>query len=197
MCGRTDSLEEKLIERKTVHNGKILTLNVDRVALPGGGVATREVVLHPGAAAVVALDDAGNVLLVEQYRYPAGATLLEIPAGKLDPGEDPLGCARRELGEEAGVTARDWERLGSFFTSPGFSSEVIHVFLASGLEPVRPGEALPDDDELLRVEHVPLADARDLISNGRIRDAKTVAGLLLAMDRGAFEAPRAAGRGGR
>ena len=176
------SLEEKLVERRTVYCGKILTVNVDRVSLPDGMQATREVVLHAGAAAIVAVDDSGDVLLVEQYRYAVGSALLEIPAGKMDAGEDPMECARRELGEEAGVKARNWEMLGSFFTSPGFSSEVIHVFMATGLEPVDPGEARADDDELLRVLRVPLAGVRDLITSGLVRDAKTVAGLLLALE---------------
>ncbi|MGE5485204.1 MAG: NUDIX hydrolase [Ignavibacteriales bacterium] len=174
------SLEEKTVRSTTVFSGRVLTLRVDRVQLPGGREAERELVIHPGASAVVAVDGAGEVLLVEQYRYPAGTVLLEIPAGKLDGHETPVECARRELLEETGTSAASWTPLGAVFTTPGFSNEVIHLFLATGLEHC-PG-AQPDADEVLRVRRVPVEDAVGMIRRGEIRDAKTIVGLLRALE---------------
>ena len=120
---------------RSVYKGKVLKLNVERVKLPNGAVVELEVAHHPGGAAVVALDADGRVCLLRQYRHAAGGWITELPAGKIDNREPPLECARRELAEEAGVTARYWKRLGQFFSSPGVFTEVIHVFLARGLAP--------------------------------------------------------------
>ncbi len=168
---------EETLERRTVFEGKVVRLYLDRVLLPDGREAEREVVLHRGAVGMVALDGEGHVFLVKQYRHAPGERLVEIPAGKLDAGEDPLECARRELLEEVGCAAESWHRLASFYTSPGFSDEVLHLYLARGLTR---GEAAPDEDEFLEVMRVPLEDALAMVARGEIRDSKTVAGLALA-----------------
>lgn len=165
------------LERKTIFEGKVLRLYLDKVRLPNGAEAEREVVLHRGAVAMVALDEAGEVFLVRQFRHATATDLVEIPAGKLADGEDPGECARRELMEEIGYDAEDWTRLASFYTSPGFSDEMLHLFLARGLNPA---EAEADEDEFLEVLRLPLAEAMSMVSRGEIEDAKTVAGLALA-----------------
>lgn len=168
---------------ENVHNvfrGRVLTLNLEQVRLPNGRVAELEIAHHPGGAAVVAIDADGRVCLLRQFRHAAGGWLTELPAGKLDGGEPPLECARRELAEEAGVSARRWDKLGEFFSSPGVLTEVIHLFLARDLEPA---DASPEDHEVLEAGWVPLAEAMDLAASGRLQDAKSVIGLLWARER--------------
>jgi ADP-ribose pyrophosphatase len=165
---------------RTVFKGRVLTLNLEQVRLPNGRVAELEIAHHPGGAAVVAIDAEGRVCLLRQFRHAAGGWLTELPAGKLDGGEPPLECARRELAEEAGVSARRWEKLGEFFSSPGVLTEVIHIFLAQDLAPA---EASPEDHEVLEASWVPLAEAMDLAASGRLQDAKSVIGLLWARER--------------
>ena len=165
---------------RNVFRGRVLTLNLEQVRLPNGRVAELEIAHHPGGAAVVAIDAEGRVCLLRQFRHAAGGWLTELPAGKLDGGEPPLECARRELAEEAGVSARRWEKLGEFFSSPGVLTEVIHLFLARDLEPA---DASPEDHEVLEVTWVPLRDAVDLAASGQLRDAKSLIGLLWARER--------------
>ena len=165
---------------RNVFRGRVLTLNLEQVRLPNGRVAELEIAHHPGGAAVVAIDAEGRVCLLRQFRHAAGGWLTELPAGKLDGGEPPLECARRELAEEAGVSARRWEKLGEFFSSPGVLTEVIHLFLARDLEPA---DASPEDHEVLEVTWVPLRDAVDLAASGQLQDAKSLIGLLWARDR--------------
>lgn len=165
---------------RNVFTGRVLTLNLEQVRLPNGQVAELEIAHHPGGAAVVALDAEGRVCLLRQFRHAAGGWLTELPAGKLDGGEPPLECARRELAEEAGVSARRWEKLGEFFSSPGVLTEVIHLFLARDLEPA---DASPEDHEVLEVTWVPLREAVDLAASGRLQDAKSIIGLLWARAR--------------
>ena len=165
---------------RNVFTGRVLTLNHEKVRLPNGQVAELEIAHHPGGAAVVAVDAEGRVCLLRQFRHAAGGWLTELPAGKLDGGEPPLECARRELAEEAGVSAGRWEKLGEFFSSPGVLTEVIHLFLARDLEPA---DASPEDHEVLEVTWVPLRDALDLAASGRLQDAKSVIGLLWARER--------------
>lgn len=165
---------------RNVFTGRVLTLNLEQVRLPNGQVAELEIAHHPGGAAVVAIDAEGRVCLLRQFRHAAGGWLTELPAGKLDGGEPPLECARRELAEEAGVSARQWEKLGEFFSSPGVLTEVIHLFLAQDLEPA---DASPEDHEVLEATWVPLQDAIDLAASGRLQDAKSVIGLLWARER--------------
>lgn len=174
-------LEEKCLRREVVFDGKLLKVRADRVRLPNGGESVREVVAHPGAVAMVPLTDEGKVIFVRQWRYPAGKALLEIPAGTLEPDEEPLACAARELAEEIGRRPKHLEPLGSFFLAPGYSSERIHLFLATGLQPA---EAEADADETIEVEEIPLDDAVAMAADGRLEDAKSIAGVLLAAKRG-------------
>jgi ADP-ribose pyrophosphatase len=171
------SREHETLERRAIFEGKVLRVYLDRVRLPNGKEAEREVVLHWGAVAMVALDEDGGVFLVRQYRHAPGKDLVEIPAGKLAEGEEPLQCARRELMEEIGYGAVEWTKLASFYTSPGFSDEMLHLYLARDLIP---GKAEPDEDEFLEIMHVPLDEAMSMVSRGEIEDSKTIAGLSLA-----------------
>jgi ADP-ribose pyrophosphatase len=165
------------LERKTVFRGKVVRLYVDRVKLPNGQEAEREVIEHSGAVGMVAVDDEGWTYLVRQFRHAAGQELIEIPAGKLSPGEEPFETAQRELMEEIGFKAHDWLELSSFYTSPGFTNEMLYLYLARQLEGA---QAKPDEDEFLEVIHLPLSEALAMVSGDRIRDAKSVAGLALA-----------------
>jgi ADP-ribose pyrophosphatase len=163
-----------VISSRSVYEGKIVNLRVDEIALPQGGTATREVVEHPGAVVIAAVDDSGQVYLVSQYRHAVGRNLLELPAGALEDGEEPLFAAQRELGEEAGLAAQEWIALGCFYSSPGFANERLYAFLAQGLSAV---ESTPDFDEDLTVVKYPLDDL--LRHLAEITDAKTLATLLL------------------
>lgn len=160
-----------------IYAGRIVTLFVEDVVLPGGGVVTLEVVRHPGAAAIVALDAARQVTLLRQFRHAAGGEIWEIPAGTLSPGEAPEACARRELREETGLSARRWTPLGSILTTPGFCDERIHLFIAEELEE---GSQALDADEVLSVVQMPLAQALAMAAGGEIADAKSIAALYRA-----------------
>jgi ADP-ribose pyrophosphatase len=170
--------EERIRGRRVFH-GRVLDLYVDRVRLARGHEATREVVRHPGAVAVVPITNDGDVVLVRQFRYAVGANLLELPAGTLAPGERPLACARRELAEETGHVARRWQRLTRFFSAPGFCDEVLHCYLAMDVRGTRVPQ--PEEDEAIAVVTLPLAEALDLVERGTIRDSKSIIGLLLAV----------------
>lgn len=161
---------------RDVFRGRIVHLVVEDVALPNGHVAPLEIVRHPGAAAVAALDGDARVTLLRQYRHAAGGWLWEVPAGKLDPGEAPIACAARELKEEAGLSAGKLAHVGSIVTCPGFCDEVIHLFIATELSavPMR----LEADEVIDAVERVPLRKALDMVRGGEIRDAKTIAALV-------------------
>lgn len=182
------------MERKTVYEGRVLNLHLDRVRLPDGQEARREVVEHPGAAAIVALDEEGRVILVSQYRYTVGETLWEIPAGRIDRGEDPLTCARRELEEETGYRAESWEEMATFYSSPGFTTEQMHVFLARGLSHVG---ARQEEDEFIRVKAVAVGEALAGVQEGRFRDAKTIVGLWALAHRLAVPGGSGSPPGGR
>lgn len=172
------------IESRTVFEGRLLTVAVERVRLPDGTTVERELVRHPGAAGVLPLfrgpdgdDRSPSVLLVRQHRHAAGRELWEIPAGTLEPGEDPRSCAIRELEEEAGLRAGELRRLGAVHTSPGFTDERIHLFLAVDPEP---GRASPEPEETIRAERMPLAAALEMVEAGEVEDAKSATALLLA-----------------
>lgn len=170
-----NKLREKCLKSERIYAGKILNLRRDIVQLPNGREASREVVEHSGAVAIVALEPDGRVYLVKQYRYPIGKITIEIPAGKLNGGEDPLACARRELMEEIGVAPGRLHPLFTFYTTPGFSNEIMYLFLATDLSPQK-SEA--DEDEFLEVLCLPLDEALEKIRTGEIMDAKTIVGLL-------------------
>ncbi|WP_340024563.1 NUDIX hydrolase [Paenibacillus sp. FSL K6-1096] len=164
------ALDEETLSTKPIFDGHIISLQVDTVKLPDGKTATREVVKHPGAVAVLALNQ-GKMLVVEQYRQPMHRTEVEIPAGKLDPGEDPLTAAGRELQEETGFHSGGLTLLKSFYTSPGFADEIIHLYVT---EDAQPGEMSLDEDEFLEVSELTLEEAYQYIADGRIADAKTM-----------------------
>lgn len=162
---------------KHIYQGRVVVLNVDTVVLPNGVTVDLEVIRHPGASAVVPLKDDGTVILIRQFRHAAGGFIYEIPAGKLNQGEDPLHCAERELEEEVGYRAVRFQLLSSIFTAPGFTDEVIHVYLGTGLTV---GRQQLDRDEVLEVVHMPITKAIEMIHSGEIRDAKTIVGLQSA-----------------
>jgi len=170
----TPPSEEQLLERHEIFTGKILRLVVDRVGFPDGSIASRELVFHPGAAAILPTLPDGRILLVSQYRHPALASLWEIPAGKLKPGEDTLACAKRELLEETGYAAAKWEEVMSFYSSPGFTDERITLFRACVLNKV--SEPRLGEIESLRV--IGLDETRRLVADGTICDAKTILAIL-------------------
>lgn len=171
-------LRETPVSRERIFDGKVIDVEKWTVRLPDGALAPREIVLHRGAAAVVAVDDTGFVTLVRQHRVAVGEVTLEIPAGKLDaPGEDPLVCAKRELEEETGLRAQRWQPLTVLLTTPGFSSERIALYLATGLSAAK---AHPDEDEFLDVVRMPLGEAIDRVMRGELCDGKSAVGLLMA-----------------
>jgi len=170
-------LKEKTLCSEHVFRGRLLSLRVDTVLLPDGRTTTREVVEYSGAVAVVALTGEMEVVMVRQYRHPAGRELVEIPAGKIEEGENPEACARRELEEETGYTAASWQCLGRFYSTPGFSSELMHLYLARGL--LSHGQT-PDEDEFVEVVRVPFKKALGMVLQGEICDAKSICGLLWA-----------------
>ena len=159
---------------RQIYKGRVVTLNIETVALPNGVTVDLETIRHPGASAVVPLKDDGTVVLIRQFRHAAGGYIYEIPAGKLNPGEDPLSCAARELEEEIGYRASSFALLSSILTAPGFADEVIHVYKATGLIP---GRQQLDRDEVLEVIEMSLAEAIRKIEDGTIRDSKTIVGL--------------------
>jgi ADP-ribose pyrophosphatase len=167
---------EKTLESKRVYEGRIINLRLDSVVLENGNTAMREVVEHPGAVGIVALKENGDIVMVKQYRKAVEQVLLELPAGKLEQGENPLDCAARELTEETGYTAGDLRYLVSFYTSPGFSNEIMHMFLATNL---KEGKKDPDDDEMVETVEISRDRAMDMILKGEIKDGKTIAGILL------------------
>jgi ADP-ribose pyrophosphatase len=176
-------------EIRDIYRGRIVHLTAERVVLPNGHRMELEIVRHPGAAAVAAFDATGAVTLLRQYRHAVGGYLWEVPAGKLDGGEEPHACAARELREEAGLAAGRLESVGSIVTCPGFCDEVIHLFVATELS--RVSTAIGADEVIDTVRSVPLADALAMIAAGEIRDAKTIAALLHAqLRRGARFADR-------
>lgn len=165
-----DKFKERTLSSESIFQGNIISLQVDQVELPNGKKASREIVKHSGAVAVIAIMD-DRMIVVEQFRKPLERSLVEIPAGKLDPGEEPLEAAGRELKEETGYTCEDIRLVCSFYTAPGFSDEIIHMYIA---EDLINGEMNPDEDEFLSCESITLEQAQQYITDGRIRDAKTI-----------------------
>ena len=170
-------LTEKKVSSRQVFDGVVVKLFVDEVELPNGNKSVREVVRHPGAVCVIPVTDEGEVIMVRQFRYAFGQVLLEIPAGKLEPGEDPLRAALRELEEETGTVAEKIEHIGELYTTVAILDEKIHMYLATGLTCKN---AHPDEDEFLEVEKIPLPTLVDMVMRGEIKDSKTQVAILKA-----------------
>ncbi len=170
------SLEEKTLKTEHIFSGRIIQVQVDEVELPNGKTSTRELVKHPGAVAVIAITDDNKLVMVEQYRKPLEKVIVEIPAGKLEKGEEPALCARRELEEETGYDCESLELVSSFYTSPGFADEIIHVYVAKGLTKKENAAGL-DEDEFVNVLEITLDEALEYIKEQRIFDAKTIFGV--------------------
>lgn len=168
---------EKRIDGEEKYKGVIVRVRLDRAELCDGKIVRREVVEHPGGVCILPVDAEGNCTMVRQFRYPFGRMMLEAPAGKLEYGEDPLECAVRELSEETGYTADELIDLGAMCTSPGFSTEVLHIYLALGLHA---GASHPDEGEFLNVEKIPLKKLSEMVMANEIDDGKTIAAVLKA-----------------
>ena len=168
----------KILDQKTVFEGRRIKVRQDRVIEPSGKEITRDIVIHPGAVAIVARPTPDQVVLIRQFRYATGEELLEIPAGTLEPDEDPLDTARRELEEETGYVASEMKLRASFYTTPGFTDEIMHLYEASGL--IRTQQRL-EDDETIEIALTAREDALRMAREGRIRDAKTLVGLLMVL----------------
>jgi ADP-ribose pyrophosphatase len=168
-------LIETLVRKNPVYRGKSVDFCVDEILLPNGRTAVREYLDHPGAVGVIPFLDADTVVFVRQYRHPVAEVTLELPAGKLDEGEDVLACVKRELHEETGYTAKRIRPLLQYWPTPAFANEVLHLFVADGLVA---GRHHPDADEFLEVVTMPFAKALGLVRSGKIKDSKTVIGLL-------------------
>jgi ADP-ribose pyrophosphatase len=181
-----ENLTEKTIRKEQIYKGKIIDLYVEEVELPNKKIGKREIVKHPGAVAILAVTDEGKILMVEQFRKPLEKTIIEIPAGKLEKGEDPLECAKRELLEETGYSCEKMKSIGSFYTSPGFADELIYLYFTDSL--VRKGAQMTDEDEFLNVMEVSVDEAREMVNDKRIHDAKTAYSVMY------MELARAAGK---
>lgn len=171
------TLREKRLSSEMIYSGRILKLTKDTVQLCDGHETLREVVHHSGGVSILPIDEEGNCYLVRQFRYPAGHEVLEIPAGKREAGEEPLTCAVRELSEETGFTADSLVDLGHFYVSPGYTTELLYVYLATGLHP---GKSHPDEGEFLNVEKMPFAQLLNMAMNNELEDAKTLIAVLKA-----------------
>ncbi len=170
-------LKEEMVSQQTVYEGYIVNVRMDKAKLMDGRIANREVVSHPGAVAVFAMDEADNVILVRQFRYAMGEVVLELPAGKLEPGEDPADSGLRELAEETGLIPKTYEPMGCIYSSPGIFEEKIHLFFAKDLVQ---GPVHPDDGEFVEVVRIPYGELVDMAARGEIKDSKTLAGILKA-----------------
>lgn len=173
--------EEKTIQSKVLYVGKVITLQVDEVLLPDGNKSSREIVKHPGAVAIMAITEDKKIVLVEQYRKALERSIIEIPAGKIEPGEPPEETARRELEEETGYTTSSLQYVQSFATSPGFADEVIHLYFAENIEKMSIKATL-DEDEFVEVLYVTIEEMESLVTNNKIYDAKTAFACLWLKD---------------
>ena len=171
----TTTLTETGLESETVFKGRLMHVKRDRVRLPDGGESTREYIVHPGAVVVIPVFGNGDLLLERQHRYPLHRDFIELPAGKIDPGEDDLACAKRELEEETGYTAGEWREVTTIYPCIGYSDERLAFYLARGLEPGNHGR---DHDEFLEIFRLPFGEAMQWVRDGRICETKTVVGLF-------------------
>ncbi|WP_438318310.1 NUDIX hydrolase [Sporosarcina sp. FA9] len=174
-----DTYEEKTLTSNEIYKGKIISLRIEEVELPNGKTAQRELIKHPGAVAILAITADEKLVLVEQYRKALDRSLVEIPAGKIEPGEDPETTAIRELEEETGYCATEFTYIQSFATSPGFADEIIHLYLARGLKKIE-NPAAGDDDEFINLLEVTIAEADEMMATTKIYDAKTAFAVLYA-----------------
>jgi ADP-ribose pyrophosphatase len=172
-------MDFKVVKNERLYDGKVFNLVVDQIEYSSGSRAIREVAQHPGGAVALAMFPDERIILVKQFRYPMGKFLYELPAGKLDAGEDPAVCAERELTEETGYMAKDWKKLTAIYTSPGFCTEQLHIFLATRLSRYEKGQKLEEGEQSLTVEITPLSTAIQMIERQEIVDAKTICGILL------------------
>jgi len=168
--------EERTLSSQLIYDGRVVKLRVDTVRMPGGRETKREIVEHRDCVAIVAMDTDDNVLLVKQFRKPVEKELLEIPAGSIDPGEDPVTTVRREMQEETGYLPQKVERLGGFYSAAGYCSEYLHLYLATDLTP---SQLYAEDTESIKLVRVPISQIPGLIASGSICDAKSIAGLLI------------------
>ena len=166
---------ETTLNSQTIFSGRIIEVKKDDIQLENGKKSIREVVVHHGGVCVAAIDQEDRLLLVRQFRYPYGKELLELPAGKLEKGEDPFEAAKRELGEECGLTADHYTPLGEFYPTVGYDTEIIYMWVATGLHTT---QMHLDDDEFLTPDRIPLAKAYEMVMSGEIKDGKTIAGVL-------------------
>jgi ADP-ribose pyrophosphatase len=169
-----------VLERRLLRKGRAFDITIEKVAFPSGYTIEMEIIRHPGAAAIVALDSADRVIMLRQYRHAVGDTIWEIPAGTLEPDEAPLACARRELVEESGYTAEKWDYLGAITPVPGYADEIIHLYLATDLTAC---PSNPDPDEIVQVQPLPLSEVVDKILKGQLQDAKTIAAIFHVINR--------------
>lgn len=169
-------MEAKVLKKTQLHRGRVFALIRERISLPNGATIDLDIIRHPGAAAMIPLNEHGSLVMIRQYRHAIGEYIWEIPAGTLNPDESPLECAKRELIEETGYSATEWEELGTIIPVPGYSDEKIHIFLAQGLQSARQNL---DPDEILHVREIPLEEALHMAETGEIKDSKTISSLFL------------------
>lgn len=169
----------KLLKRNRVYEGKVFNTVVDEVEYASGRHSIREVAEHPGGAVALAVFPDNRIILIKQHRYPLDKFIWELPAGKLEPNEDPLHCAQRELEEETGYVARTWKKLTAIYTTPGFCDEELHIYIAADLSPAPNGRMLEEGEQTMTVEIISLSIALNMIERGEIVDAKTICGIFL------------------
>jgi ADP-ribose pyrophosphatase len=169
----------ELLRSERLYSGKIVNLVVDHVKYDSGNESIREIIEHPGGGVVLAVFENNDILLVKQYRYPIGGEVIELPAGKLDSKEDPQQCAERELREETGYLAKQWTKLTTIMTTPGFCNERLHIYMAQGLSLSPQGQSLEEGEQTIKLLRLPLVEAVAMVERGEIVDGKSIAGIFL------------------
>lgn len=172
-------MQLKLLSRNKIYDGKVFNVIVDNVEYPSGNQSIREVAEHSGGAVILPLFPDKSIILIKQHRYPLNEYIWELPAGKLKEGENPLECAKRELEEETGYSAKQWQKITSIYTTPGFCNEILHLYLATQLFPTGEGQKLEEGEQSLTLKIIPLAEAIAMIEQGEIRDGKSICSILI------------------